>query len=639
MEEKRNNAVEKVENLTDEKKTTKSKKSAYKPVNDTKTVKNSKNKVENDATNDVKNDDDEALSKRKKASEKRIEYAIKRREEKEKKKAKKAKAHAEKEKAKKLRLAAKKRKQEEYKAEKLRRKEERLARRDMLKHESREEREKRIAAEQQAKINARKEAKAERIKLQEEKASLRRQKLADKRALKEQKRQLKMQNKREKRNRGLGGWLAAVIALGSSTLILATLFTMSMFRVFDTPLAGGDGAIAESYYNLVDYVDNMNVTLSKLTVSNDDSERQKLLVNLSTEASLAAEDIARIPLKDESKYYTTKFINQVADYSKYLNNRLIDGLSLSKSDLNNLNNLYEINTLLKEDLGKLSMDMGAEFDFKTIFNENGDNLFLDKFSELEKRAVDYPKLIYDGPFSDATDKNVVISGKEISTKEAEDIFSSIFSKRDVKNVETAGEVLSKIETYAVKADGESGEIYATISKNGGKLVTFNDYADCAENNYGLEECIAKADEFLATLGYEDMTSVWATESGTTAYINYCYNQGGVIVYDDMIKVTVCKERGVVSAFDGLAYLMNHKTREIGEPKITQKQAITGLSADFSVLAVRLCLIPKGSNHEVLAYEVFGTQNGSKYYIYVDAQTGKETQIFCVVDTLEGSLLI
>lgn len=630
MEEK-NNAIEKVENLTEDNKPSKSKKSGYKPVSGekaaAKTRKSSAEKSKNKAIGEEK------------MRKKREDEAIARREKIQERKALREKRKKEREKAIKAKKEVLRKRREEYKAEKLRRKEERLARRDMLRHESREEREKRIAAEKQAKLKERVEARQARIKLREEKASLKRQKLADKMALKEQKRKDKMQNAREKRNRGLGGWLAAVIALGCSTLVLATLFTMSIFNIFEIAPITDSVAVAESYYSLVDYVDNMNVTMSKIMVSNDDGQKQRLLVNLSTEASLAAEDISRIPLKDESKYYTTKYLNQVADYSKYLNNRLIDGDSLSKSDLENLNSLYLRCGLLKEELAKLNADMGAEFDFKTIFNENGDNIFLEKFNELESRAVDYPKLIYDGPFSDALDKKVEIKGEDVSPSETQKRFESVFSKYDLKNVEIDGESLGKIDCYAVKGEVLGGEIYATLSKKGGKLVTFDHYADCTEQNYSLEQCIATAEEFLTEIGFDDMTAVWATENGATAYINYCYNQGGIIVYNDMVKVTVCKERGIISSFDSTAYLLNHRPREIGEPKITQKQAITGLSADLSVLATRLCLIPKGERKEVLAYEVFGTYEDSSYYIYVDATSGRETQIFRVVDTLEGSLLI
>ncbi len=632
MEEK-NNAVEKVENLTED----------NKPEVKTKKTATGKGKV---TTNPVKTTkkrsstkQDEKKEKEKISKAERTEKARKKREAHDKKVAAKMQKKADREKARKAKQEVIKKKKEEYKTEKLRRKEERLARRDMLKHESREEREKRIAAEKQAKRRARENSKLNRIKLREQKASVRRQKIADRRALKEQKRELRMQNRREKRNRGLGGWLAAVIALGSTTLVLATLFTLSMTNVFDGMKINDRADVAESYYNLVDYVDNMDVSMSKLMVSNDKAQQQRLLGNLTTQASLAADDIARIPLKDESKYYTTKYINQVADYSKYLNNRLIDGDSITEADRENLSSLYSINTVLKEELSALNAEMGSEFDFNTILNEGDDNMFLAKFNALEEKAVDYPKLIYDGPFSDSVDKEEPEKAESITTREAEKKFSSIFAGYDIKNVESVGESEGKIDCYNVRADAVDGEIYASLAKTDGSLIMFNHYADCSEQNYSLEECIKKADEFMVQSGLSDMTAVWATENGATAYINYCYTQGGVIVYPDMVKVTVCKERGIVSAYDSTAYYLNHKQREIDEPTISQKEALTGLSTDLSVLATRLCLILRGETKEVLAYEVFGMAGDAEYYIYVDAKTGKEVQIFRVVSTSEGDLLM
>lgn len=615
---KKNNAIEKVENLTNDNK--KTKKSAYKP----------------DIGTDNANFEDLKEAENKKM---RTENAIKARQKKDEKQQNKLKLKREKEKAKRAKIALKNKRKEEYKAEKLRRKEERLARRDMLKHESKEERQKRILAQKKAVKLERQKIREAKIKARQERAQLKRQKLENKRALKAQKRQNRIKERREKRNRGLGGWLTAVIALGSSTLILATLFMLSLFNMLGITPAPYGNVAAETYYSLVDYIDNMEVNMSKLMVSNDVKQQQRILADLQTQASLAAEDISRLPLKDESKYYTTKYINQVADYSKYLNNRLIDGDSLNENDVKNINSLYKINTVLQEELSKLNMAMGAEFDFNTIYNENSDNMFLEKFNELEKMAVEYPKLIYDGPFSDSLDNEKKTTlGEKVTSSKVEENFNGVFNRYNPQNVEVMGETQGKIACYSVKADASDGEIYANFSIEGGHLIMFNHYADCTEQNYSMEECIKIADKFFEDINLDGLEAVWATESGATCYINYCLNYGGAIIYPDMVKVTVCKQRGLVSSFDAVSYYLNHKPREIEQPQISQKDAITGLSADLSVLSTRLCVIPKGSL-EVLAYEVFGTYNDSKYYVYVDAKTGKEVQIFCVVNTAEGELLI
>jgi hypothetical protein len=41
----------------------------------------------------------------------------------------------------------------------------------------------------------------------------------------------------------------------------------------------------------------------------------------------------------------------------------------------------------------------------------------------------------------------------------------------------------------------------------------------------------------------------------------------------------------------------------------------------------------------LAYEFYGEGNDGGFYIYVDAQTGKELVIFKVVSTDDGNLLL
>jgi hypothetical protein len=45
------------------------------------------------------------------------------------------------------------------------------------------------------------------------------------------------------------------------------------------------------------------------------------------------------------------------------------------------------------------------------------------------------------------------------------------------------------------------------------------------------------------------------------------------------------------------------------------------------------------NEERLAYEFTGTSAGETYYVYIDAQTSKEADIFKVVKSTEGTLLM
>ena len=63
-----------------------------------------------------------------------------------------------------------------------------------------------------------------------------------------------------------------------------------------------------------------------------------------------------------------------------------------------------------------------------------------------------------------------------------------------------------------------------------------------------------------------------------------------------------------------------------------------LNGGFNVETSRLCLIPV-DGEEVLCYEFYGTFDNSDYYIYVDAATGNEVEMFTVIGTAQGRALM
>ncbi|MBO5713495.1 MAG: PepSY domain-containing protein, partial [Clostridia bacterium] len=83
---------------------------------------------------------------------------------------------------------------------------------------------------------------------------------------------------------------------------------------------------------------------------------------------------------------------------------------------------------------------------------------------------------------------------------------------------------------------------------------------------------------------------------------------------------------------------NHKQRVVGEVKLSNDEAKLKVSSKINVETTRLALIPAG-NKEVLAYEFTGEYKGETYYVYINAKTGAEVDIFKVVKTTEGDLLV
>ncbi len=652
-EKKFNNAIEKADELAkkssvDEEKT-KGEKSAYKSDNkglDKKSSKKSAPKKVSEKTSAstrAKGKSEGVKASANALREEKRKAALIKRQEREEQRAQRrievAKARQEKkENAKKARLAKKQaaqRKKEAIKELRLKKREERLARRDMLRHESKMDRRERILAEKQEKARLKSEKRAA-------KAELKAQKLKAKQELARQKAEAKREKSKTRASRGIGGWLAAVIALGSCVLVLATVLVWNVFMT-----NGGEdmlsGVYQQAFYDLVGYVDNIDVNLSKLSVTADEGQNQKLLNEVSVQANLAESDLAALPLAEESRNGTVKFVNQLGDFSKYLSNKLIDGESITAEDKKTLAEFKRINSSLKADLTELADKIDKNYNFLSLLSGEADNIVLQKFAELQSNSVDYPQMIYDGPFADRPEKGAgekPVAGERITAEQAKNQFAKYFADYSVSETAVIGEAFGEgFCSYNVEGLAGGEQLFAQIACDG-KLVSFNWYMDCSSVNHGRDECIAIATETLQKWGYKSIKPVWTTQSGTTTYVNFAEEQNGIIIYADMIKVSVCMERGAVYAADFKAYIESHKERSIENPSITVETAEKKLAENLEVKTSRLCVIPlESSGKERLAYEFWCESVDGEYYIYIDAASGKQLQIFKVVQTDQGTLLM
>ncbi|MBQ7236414.1 MAG: germination protein YpeB [Clostridia bacterium] len=632
MEKKKNNAVEKVENVAENNSAKKAKTPAKK-----KTVKKS--------TSSAKKKNAKQLKAEKLREEKRIKKQ-ELKAEKERKRAEKEKvlaekrvelarikAHrkAEKEKAKAAALREKNRRKAEAEKRRQEIKAERDARKEMLKNESKKDRSKRLAEERAAK----REAVLQKRRDKEEK----RKRIAAERRQKREERNKNRQRNKD-RNKGIGGWLAAVISLGVATLVLASVltFTFLMPTTEDNLL---EASYQKSFYDTVEQVDNIDLNLSKALATADSGALQKYLVDTAINSELAENDLQQLPLHDESKYYTTKLINQIGDYAKYLNNKIITGEKLTQEDYQGLSQLYRANQTLKDSLQKMVGDMDGGFSFSSLLEGNKGNLVVEGFDQLQNLSVQYPELIYDGPFSDGLNEREIkgLSGEEIDEEKAREIFIKAFESYEVKDVKNVGTTSGDIECFNVQGTSKGELMYAQISKVGGKIIMFSYAGSCNSVNSDAEQATEKAQEFLTSLGIENMKPVWINLSNNLYTINFAYVQNGAIVYSDLIKVRVCAETQTVIGLEARSYYTNHTERVVESPALTKSQAQAKVSSNITVETARLAIVPIGTKSEKLCYEFSGEYDGSTYYVYIDAITGRQVEMFKVIESTEGTLLM
>lgn len=508
--------------------------------------------------------------------------------------------------------------------------EKRRERRDMLKHETKEAR---IERKRQARV-----AKTEARVAKREAA------MADRRAKREHRLKVRAEKRAEKNEKrhapGFGGWLAAVISLGVVTLALGSMLTYGWINM-DGMTADMATIHTESMYELNSIVDNLDTNLAKARVANTRNEQVKLLSNVAIESEMAETLLERLPVDTQFTQNVTSFVNKMGDSAQSMLYSVASGKKLTDSQIATIEHMYKTNLQLKQSINELTANCTGKEMLKAMRGKK-DNLMLLSFGEMENNVVETPKEIHDGPFAENIKK---VSAKnlagleEITCAQAEKLAAKYFESYNISDVKCTGEVTAESLTcYNVTMQTKDGEMSAQLSKQGGKVVEFNSYKDCNDKNFSVERCVDIAQDFLKALGFKNMKAVWTSENGTTCNLNFAYEQNGVVIYPDMVKVKVCEERGIVTGMEGLAYVLSHTQRELGSAKISKSDAKAVLNGGFEAEGSRLCLIPVDGG-EVLCYEFYGTYGGNDYYIYVDAATGNEVEVFTVIGTAQGKALM
>lgn len=569
----------------------------------------------------------------KKPAKKLSEKQIARKKAYEEKKLAKAQLKAEKKQAKlEKKLEHKQKKAERIAAAKERKaelKEKRRERKDLLKNESKQARRKRIAEEKKAKREAA--------------AAKREAALAEKKAKREHRLKMRAQKQAERNEKrhapGFGGWLAAVISLGVTTLALGTVLTFGWFTMNDMQ-ADMAGVHVQSLYELNSVVDNLDADLSRAKASSSAGDRVRVLSEIAIESQTAETILERLPFDIEMTEQMASFINKMSDSAKQMLYTVANGGELTPSQIKSLEYMYETNGKIKAELNSLIANVNGK-DLLAAMRGKG-SVIGNGFTTIQNNTFETPKGIQDGPFADSVKKTnpLALKGQqEISAPDAEKLAKQYFNDYNVSDARCTGEATAQALTlYNVMLTTNDGEMLVQLSKLGGKVVSFDSYKDCNQTNFSVDRCIDIAEDFLASIGYEGLKPVWASENGTTCNLNFAPVQNGAILYPDLVKVKVCEERGIVTGVEALSYVLNHGERNIGGASISKAQAQANINGNINVISSSLALIPFDGG-ETLCYEFFGTLGDNDYYVYVDAATGEEIEVLTIIGTAQGKALM
>ncbi len=436
--------------------------------------------------------------------------------------------------------------------------------------------------------------------------------------------------------------LASKIRRNAPSIVLALLFIAEAIwggtqyarvREYQRAL---DSMYEMSYFELVDAMENLDVRLSKLIVTASPGESMELLSEISRQSDSASASLNNLPSTHPEVAEAMKFLNVLGDYCRVLINQSGDGNIMDSEAYDNLASLHQACVTLRTGLDQVdrgNLKYERRWQYYDVVGEGQEPMI----PKSEKGGVEYPSIIYDGPFSEGLEERTPkgLRNEEISRDQAREKAASIVGC-NIDELADEGEEMGKIPGYTFNYGNVK---YICITKQGGELLWLMTSGGPYQEQLDEAKCTEIAQTFLKTINIDQVTPTWTQIYDGQIVISFAATQEDVVLYPDLVKVKVDMEYGSILGCETKGYWMNHEDRQLPTPEISLEEASMMLSPLLKPVDGRKTLIPTGGGNEVLCYEFTCEYDQSTFFVYINALTGKQERIFKVVDTPDGSLVV
>ena len=442
----------------------------------------------------------------------------------------------------------------------------------------------------------------------------------------------------------------------SIIVVFSTTFAILMFLERLDYRNYLQGQYSKNMYDLVSSVQNIRVNLGKSAIVGSREQSIIAFEEIFRYSATANDKLHSLPLDQQVVGNTSKFLAQVGDYCYSLAKASSEGKEITSKEYDAIDKLEAQSYTLQEQLnGVLSGINEGNIKWGDIrkkssgvFAKAGDDLVAEKFTGIQKQIVEYPALIYDGPFSDniLEIKPKVMLQKEISEKDAIKVVKNTFGADKIVSIENksvGGKTAIPAYTFYITFKGRNksdGKTVIEVSKNGGKIVYLLENRTIGKPTLNIKKAVEGGSKFIAKIGYKNMEPTYTLNYDNIAVVSYVYKQGEISIYPDQVKLKIALDDGSIIGIESEKFLVSHvEKRKIVAPKITAAKAQEKVGKRLKINKVSLAIIPTETNEEVLCYEFLGSYKEKNFIVYIDASTGYEQRIIEIINTPNGKLTI
>ena len=387
--------------------------------------------------------------------------------------------------------------------------------------------------------------------------------------LKENNQQKVNQDKKTKNKSKAQKAVPVLIVSVVSLVIILVCVLIAYYQIYNSSKQNAnilEGVYTSSYYSMVDNVNNLAVDVAKYSNLSTNQAKIATMTDIKGDCNYILAGLSVLPIDEENVISATKFFNQI--------NGICDAYT---AQINKGENLTQEQELIFDKIALVLGEIKSNFNLQTesmvdgnfnfidasIFNDDGINELSSGMGDLTNSAIDYPVMIFDGPFSAALETKEIkgLSKTEVSKEEAEKFLKeTVYNNREDVEISFDKVTNGDIDTFDFNIEVDNKKFDAQISKRGGKLITLSGYAEGGDAILGKDDAISVAEKFANRIGFENMKAVWTEINENVAYINLAPVEEDVVMYPDLVKVKLDLTAKEIIGFEALNYAYNHTER-------------------------------------------------------------------------------
>lgn len=429
--------------------------------------------------------------------------------------------------------------------------------------------------------------------------------------------------------------LAIIAVLGAADLIYMRKLALANSTI--------EYGYRQAVEDLAQSADKISATLTKGLYARSPAMMAKLSNHLISETGAAREALSRLPVAEVNLERTEKFLSQIGNYAYSLSAAAADGSDPSYEDYSKMTSLCksaeEISNELWEMKSRLLADDRAVSELFRSMDGGAGSFISDSFSKLEEGLGSSPKLIYDGPFSDhILDKTPAMTkgAETVSRDDAAKKAAPYCGVEDWQLKDCVSGEEGKMPSYCFFADG----VNCAVTKQGGYISYMMKHREVRNSKLTPAEAEVYARAYLDSLGVTNLKSTYHETYNNVCTVNFAYSDNDITCYTDLIKVSVALDNGEILGYDGRGYIVNHRERNMGEPRLGSAECQEKLSPALRVVNTALAIIPTDSIEEKLCWEFkCKSEDDKTVLVYINSETGAEEEILILLEMADSTLTI